>query len=303
MKQTTTRPFPPVEGIEVSHRFVDIGGCNIHIAEAGEGEPLFMLHGWPQHWWMWRKQIPFFAKKFKVIVPDIRGFGWSDVTKGGYLKDELSEDFVKLVKVLGYKRIRLISHDWGGWIGYIVTAKYPDLVAQHFACNIPPIWPRLDLKAIVATTRFGYMFRIAMPYFGWRMLRRNGKFVHYLFTRTHTRKEGWTEFEKNAFSDQFTEIARAKASSKLYGDFLVREFIPVTLFRKYSKYHVKTPTRLLFGTKDFAVAVSWLRGAEKHFDDYECELMPGTGHFNVDEQPDIINDRAMKFFRDEKYSW
>jgi len=44
--------FPVVDGIEVEHRFIDIGDVKIHIAEAGEGEPLIMLHGWPQNWWM-----------------------------------------------------------------------------------------------------------------------------------------------------------------------------------------------------------------------------------------------------------
>src|SRR5437764_561580 len=101
MNSTATRPFPPIEGVEITHRFVDMGGCKIHIAEAGAGEPLFMYHGWPQSWWMWRKQIPFFAKKFHVIAVDLRGFGWSEVTKRGYLKEQLADDMVKLVKALG----------------------------------------------------------------------------------------------------------------------------------------------------------------------------------------------------------
>jgi cephalosporin-C deacetylase-like acetyl esterase len=60
---------------------------------ASEGEPLLMYHGWPQNWWLWRKQIPFFAKHFRVIAADIRGFGWSEVSDDGYMKDELAEDF------------------------------------------------------------------------------------------------------------------------------------------------------------------------------------------------------------------
>ncbi len=59
--------FPALEDIEVKHSYIDIGGLKIHIAEAGEGEPLIMLHGWPQHWYMWKKQIPVFAKHFRVI--------------------------------------------------------------------------------------------------------------------------------------------------------------------------------------------------------------------------------------------
>ncbi|MGB4849741.1 MAG: alpha/beta hydrolase [Saprospiraceae bacterium] len=298
----TNRPYPVVEGVEIKHRFVDIGTLKIHIAEAGSGEPLIMYHGWPQNWWMWRNQIPLFAKYFHVIVPDMRGFGWSEVTDHGYLKDDLSKDFEKLVHALGYKQVKLLSHDWGGWIGYIASAMYPGLISQHFATNIPPIWPKISYKMIPATFRFGYMFRMSIPWFGSRMLMNSSKFVHHLLTRGGRRREGWTEYEKNIFSDQFKEPARAKASAKLYGSFLYKEYIPLGLFGKYKKLFIKTPTRLLFGENDFALALSWLRGYEKHVDDFEIELVPDTGHFIVDERPDLVNEKALQFFLDEKYN-
>ncbi len=297
----TTRPFPPIEGVEVAHRFIDIGDLKVHVAEAGSGEPLIMCHGWPQHWWMWRKQIPFFAEHFKVIVPDIRGFGWSDAPASGYLKENLAEDLVKLVTALGYEQARLLSHDWGGWIGYIACTKHPRVSLQHFATNVPPIWPKLSFQMIPATLRFGYMARIAMPYFGKRMLMKNPGFVHYLLTRGNTRRGGWTDYEKNAFSDQFKEPARARASSQLYGAFLAREYVPVG-FGKYKKYRMSTPTRLLFGEKDFALALSWLRGYEKYTDDFRIERIPDAGHFIVDERPELVNERALQFFTDPQYA-
>jgi pimeloyl-ACP methyl ester carboxylesterase len=299
------RPFPVVDGIEVTHRFVDLDGTKIHVAEAGDpnAEPLFMYHGWPQHWWMWRKQIPVFAKRFRVIAPDIRGFGWSDAPDRSYLKDLLAEEFVQLIGAMGYPRIRLLSHDWGGWIGFIANAKYPELITQHFAANIPPIFPKYDWRTMKATLRFGYMLRISFPFLGPRMLMRDGAFVHHLLTRGGTRKGGWTEQEKNFFSDQFKELARARASSRLYGEFLWKEYAAIGLLGKYKRYRIHTPTRLLFGEKDFALDLCLLRDAEKYFDDYQLELVPNTGHFIVDEQPDLINERAWAFFTDARYSF
>lgn len=297
------RPFPTVEGVEVTHRFLDVDGVKIHVAEAGAGEPLFMYHGWPQHWWMWRRQIPFFARRFRVIAPDMRGFGWSEAPSTSYGKDLLAAEFVHLVRAMGYDRIRLLSHDWGGWIGFIVCAKYPGLIAQHFANNIPPIFPKYDLQAIKATLRFGYMARLSFPFFGPRMLMRDGgRFVHHLLTRGGTRKGGWTEQEKNLFSDPFKEPARAHASARLYGGFLLKEYVPVGVFGKYKRLRIHTPTRLLFGEKDFALSLSLLRGAEGYFDDYQLELVPDAGHFIVDEQPDLVNERAWAFFTDPRYA-
>jgi pimeloyl-ACP methyl ester carboxylesterase len=298
------RPFPSVDGAEVTHRYVAVNGINIHVAEAGHAnaEPLFMYHGWPQHWWMWRKQIPLFAKRFRVIVPDMRGFGWSDAPNRSYLKDTLTEEFVQLVKVMGYEQIRLLSHDWGGWLGFIACAKYPGLIAQHFATNIPPIFPKYDWRTVLATLRFGYMLRISMPFFGPRMLMRDGTFVHHLFTRSGTADGKWTEQAKNIFSDQFKDPARARASSRLYGEFLLKEYLPVGMLGKYKRYRIHTPTRLLFGEKDFALDLCLLREAEPYFDDYQLELVPNTGHFIVDEQPDLINERAWAFFTDARYA-
>lgn len=295
-------PYPPVDDVDVSHRFVEVNGTKIHIAEAGAGEPLVMCHGWPQHWWMWRRQIPFFAKRFRVIAPDMRGFGWSDAPNRSYTKEQLADEFIQLINALGYPRIRLLSHDWGGWIGFLACVKQPHLIAQHFATNIPPIFPIYDFQTVVASARFGYMVQIALPYFGERMLRRDGKFVHHLLTRGNTRRGGWSNQEMRAFSDQFKDPARAHASARLYGEFLAKEYLAVGMFGRYKQQRIHTPTRLLFGEKDFALDTCLLRGAETHFDDYQLELVPSTGHFIVDEQPDLINERAWAFFTDPRYS-
>ena len=76
--------FPEVDGVR--HRFVKVNGLNLHLAEAGSGEPLLMLHGWPQHWYMWRYQIPSLAQQYHVLCPDLRGFGWSDAPAIGYIE-------------------------------------------------------------------------------------------------------------------------------------------------------------------------------------------------------------------------
>jgi len=298
------RPFPTVDGVQVTHRYVDVNGVKIHLAEAGpsDAELLFMCHGWPQHWWMWRKQLPFFAKRFHVIVPDMRGFGWSDAPDRSYGKDNLADEFAQLTQALGYPKIRLLSHDWGGWNGFIVCALHPGLITQHFATNIPPIFPKYDIHAVIATLRFGYMLRIALPYLGQRMLRRDGRFVHHLLTRGGTRPGGWTDAETSVFSSQFKEPARARASSRLYGEFLLKEYVPAGVLGRYKRYRIHAPTRLLFGERDFALDTCLLRDAERYFDDYQLELVPNTGHFIVDERPALVSERAWAFFTDPRYA-
>src|SRR3954452_9879506 len=77
--------LPYVEGI--AHRWVDAAGLRVHVAEAGDGPPLVLLHGWPQHWYAWRHVIPLLSPHYRVICPDLRGFGWTDAPAGGYDKE------------------------------------------------------------------------------------------------------------------------------------------------------------------------------------------------------------------------
>ena len=74
--------IPDVAGVD--HEFVDAGGLRTHVALAGDGPPLLLLHGWPQHWYLWRDVIPVVAPHARVIAPDLRGFGWTEVPESGY---------------------------------------------------------------------------------------------------------------------------------------------------------------------------------------------------------------------------
>jgi len=89
---------PPVAG--VTHRYVNAGGVTLHVAEAGEGPPLLLLHGWPQHWWCWRHLIPRLAPQYRILAPDLRGWGFSDAPPGDYAKATLAADIVALLDAM-----------------------------------------------------------------------------------------------------------------------------------------------------------------------------------------------------------
>jgi pimeloyl-ACP methyl ester carboxylesterase len=95
--------FPQVAGVE--HRFLRAGGLRMHIAQAGQGRPIVMLHGWPQHWYLWRRLIPVLAPHARVLCLDLRGFGWSDVPSGGYDRETMAEDILALLDELGLDRV------------------------------------------------------------------------------------------------------------------------------------------------------------------------------------------------------
>jgi epoxide hydrolase 4 len=97
---------------------IDTNGIKLHVVMAGpeDGQPVILLHGFPEFWYGWRKQIPALAKAgYRVIVPDQRGYNLSDKPRGvkSYHIDMLVGDILGLIEALGYQKVNLIGHDWG----------------------------------------------------------------------------------------------------------------------------------------------------------------------------------------------
>jgi pimeloyl-ACP methyl ester carboxylesterase len=287
-----TRPFPEVEGVR--HEFVDVGGLRMHVAEAGEGEPLLMLHGWPQHWYEWRRQIPVLSRHYRVISPDLRGLGWSEAPRDGYDKETLASDIVKLLDVLELDRVRLVGHDWGGWCGFIICLRHPERIERFLPLNIPPPWGKLDLKTLRGLPRFWYQWLLASPLGSW-VLQNRPEFVRYLISGMTPTKGTWSEEELDEFIEPLREPDRAHATQQIYRTFLLREF-PKLARGAYDSFRLTTPTLLLFGEKDFAISKSFLRGYEPFVEDFRLELVPDAGHFLPEERPELVNERALEFF-------
>ena len=136
--------MPEIPGVEVAHDFVDAGGLRMHVASAGpaDAEPLVLLHGWPQHWYAWRRLIGPLSQRYRVIAPDLRGFGWTDAPSGGYEKRELAADVVALLDALGLDRVRLAGHDWGGFVGFLLCLEAPGAgLALRRRRHEPPLGP------------------------------------------------------------------------------------------------------------------------------------------------------------------
>ena len=130
---------PVVDG--VSHRFVDARGLRFHVAEAGDGPPMVLLHGWPQHWWMWRELIPALAGRYRLVIPDLRGLGWSDSPEGGpWDKETLADDVLGVLDALDLDRVRLVGHDWGAWIAHLLSLRAGDRLERVLALSVPPPW-------------------------------------------------------------------------------------------------------------------------------------------------------------------
>jgi pimeloyl-ACP methyl ester carboxylesterase len=274
---------------------VEARGVQFHYAEAGSGDDVVLcLHGWPQHWYEWRHLMPALADRYRVIALDQRGFGWSEAPARGYEKENLVDDTLAVLDALGIERVKLVGHDWGAWNGFLLALRAPERVARYLALNILPPWTTMRAMA-PHLWRFWYQWMILTPGIGYR-LHTSGKFVPKVLAGGSVRREVWDPATLHAFSDTFTEPARAKAAVQMYRVFNLRE-APEMARGRYAKAHLTVPTKLLFGTGDQALKHTLLAGYERHADDMEVELVDGCGHFIADERPDLVAERAREFFQ------
>ncbi len=116
--------------IALEHHTVPIKDIKLHYVRAGQGDPVVLLHGWPQNWACWKNVIPGLARTYTVIAPDLRGLGASSKADGGYDTDNLADDVHELVRHLGFETIRLAGHDWGAVVAYSYAAQFRDEVTK-----------------------------------------------------------------------------------------------------------------------------------------------------------------------------
>jgi pimeloyl-ACP methyl ester carboxylesterase len=277
--------FPHVPGVE--HRYVDAGGLRMHVAEAGAGEPVLALHGWPQHWYLWRAVMPRLAPHARVIAPDLRGFGWTAVPAGGYDRETMARDVLALLDALGLERVRLIGHDWGAWIGFLLCLQQAERVERFVGCNILPPWPARDPRAPLDAWRLSYQLVLSLPRLGGMAGRRLARLG---LASTHALSAA----EVDAFVERLGG-ERERATELLYRTFLLRELVPAVRGR-YRASDLSVPTLVLFGERDQVIPVRTVRAALAQTDAAELELVPGASHFVVDERPELVAERALGFF-------
>ena len=138
--------LPDLPGVE--HHWMDVrsgrGPVRLHLAATGSGTPVLLLHGWPQHWWCWRRVVKQLSGHYRLLIPDLRGFGWSEAPGSGYSPTGFADDAVALLDALDLARVHVIGHDWGGFAGFLLGLHHPDRVDRLLLCNSPGPWARLS---------------------------------------------------------------------------------------------------------------------------------------------------------------
>ncbi len=153
-----------------SFRVIRSNGVNLRCAVDGAGPLVLMIHGWPESWYSWRHQIaPIRDAGYRVVVPDMRGYGGSDKPRAieAYDMESLIGDVIGLIDHFGEQQAILIGHDWGAPIVWNTTALHPERVRAVAALSVP-YSPRGKISSIelwrqIYANRFFYQIYFQQP--------------------------------------------------------------------------------------------------------------------------------------------
>jgi pimeloyl-ACP methyl ester carboxylesterase len=265
------------------------GTLHVHLAEAGSGPPLLLLHGWPQHAEVWRRVVPLLADDFRLLMPDLRGFGSSGIPRGGYNPAQFAEDAIALLDALEIEKAGVIGHDWGGFATYLLGLRHPERATGLVVCNAPHPWGKV---APLELWRLWYVLLVASPA-GPRVVASRW-FVPW-FVRLGGRADVFDDAEAERYAVPLREPRRARASQRLYQHYL-RAAWQVLVRREHHGRRLTVPARAVFGAEDFYVATANTLGGEQHADDWSLRLLEGCGHWTPQERPQVVAEAARELF-------
>ena len=275
--------MPPAEPFEPKHRHARTNGIRMHYVEAGEGEPVVLLHGFPECWYSWQRQLPVLAKDYRVIAPDLRGYHETDA-RPPYDSATVQQDVLGLLEALGERSAHIVGHDWGGAVAWGLGMQHPAAVRSLAIVNMPhPALARAGLRSFAQLRRSWYIFFFQLPWLPERVLARNGyrRLARLLFRGVPPGEErrkdlafyrrSWREHGLSGGINWYRAIPRGKP---------LPDPVPV----------ITAPTTMIWGEEDFALGKDLTVGTERYVRDLDLHYLPGVGHFVQQEAPDRLNE-------------
>jgi pimeloyl-ACP methyl ester carboxylesterase len=280
------------------HRYhrADVDGVRIHYRRMGSGDPIVLLHGFPETSLAWRKVMPRLAERYTVIAPDLRGCGASDRPESGYDKQSVAADINGLVRQLGFSHIRLVSHDVGMMTGYAYAATYRDQVDQ--VVLMEAAIPGLGLEKLYDATRYPRMYHL--PLFeapnGLAEALITGR--ERMFVDHFMRQQA---YDPDALADALDEYARCLAQPGALRAgiaYFTAHKVDAPRNCEHAKRKLEMPVLSIGGTASFGAdlegEVAALAADHRHVMIDEC------GHYIAEEQPEKLVEHLLTFFKGDR---
>ncbi len=281
-----------------AEQVVTLPGLRMHAVEAGpaDGQPVIMLHGFPETAYTWRKQMgPLAAAGFRVVAPDLRGYNLTD-KPGPYDMATVVADVVHLMDAYGFEQACVAGHDWGANVAWRLNDWYPERLRRLAILNLPrpQILYRLILRGNVEQLlRSSYVYFFQLRGVPERLLSANDYQMLRRTLQASSLPGAFTDRDMDIYAEAWRQPGALSAMIGYYRDEFGRKLrdravealAPVTL-----------PTLMIWGKRDVALAFEGATMSAATFENGALVPFPQAGHFVHEEFPEAVNGLLLSFF-------
>jgi pimeloyl-ACP methyl ester carboxylesterase len=274
-----------------SSRYATVNGVRLHYVVGGQGAPLFLLHGWPQTWWEYRKVMPALARHYRVIAVDMRGGGDSAKPASGYDKKTMAKDIHDLAQHLGYSSINIAGHDIGAMVSWSLAVNHPGMVDKLIMLDVTH--PHEGFYEFRALPEPGAGFH---PWwFAFNQIHslpealvtgRSRALVDWMFDYLLIDKTAISSFDRAVFAHAYSTPAAIRGGNGWYQT-LSQDIIDNAT---YGQVHVPV---LGLVNEMFLPGFEPVLAAQAT--NLQVVVLPNCGHYFVDEQPAAVVDHIRTF--------
>lgn len=273
-------------------------GLKMHAAVAGpEAGPLvILLHGFPQFWYSWRRQMEVLAEAgFRVVAPDQRGYNLTDKAPP-YDIGTLTADIINLIQANGRESACVAGHDWGAGVAWALAAAHPERVQRLAILNVPH--PAVVARALLGGNlgqmqRSYYIGMFQIPWLPEQMLSSENYKPLWRAMRNSARRGTFTEDDREKYVAAWSQPGALSAMIGWYRA-MFKAAEPGTR-RRYAR-RIQRPTLILWGERDIALGVELAEESVNWLEDGRLIRYPDHTHWIVDELADEVAEQLKAHF-------
>jgi len=276
-----------------NHAYISTNGIQLHYVTQGDGPLMLFLHGFPEFWYSWRKQIPEFASTHKTVAIDLRGYNDSDKpeSQSAYVMAEFIKDVKGVIEGLGYDRCVLVGHDWGGAIAWSFAYAYPQMVEKLIILNIPhPAKFAQGLLTPQQLVRSSYIFFFQLPILPEILIQLDDfKALEQAFKGMAVNKNAFSDEDIEAYKNAFAKRGTLTAALNYYRNAFENGF------NQRTWGVLEVPTLMIWGEDDIPLGKELTYGTEQYVRNFQIKYIPNCSHWVQQERPELVNQYIHEF--------